>query len=323
VGTLNQDGSAIAQSVSAGDYLADGSLTVAATAWANYILQTDHYVIAFFGYGGYYNPFYYSEGSCDDGSGDCTIGGSYGPLFGVAASIYLGTTIADQLDVPSQYDSSILSKPKGLPGNIQLKVDIWHAAVFGAAAAIANFARSDSSPYHPVPAYLNVVGDCHYLNHGQGVAQRPRTYQIFDQLGHPYAGSAPILVKENILTYSGPAIIASGNWGRNVSADDPISGNGMFDDDVQSGVQGQSKAIQQFWASNFSVPGGLALPSISGYPSGTVPLAINDKISPQKKGIFSQLDITYDPSFIGINGDNGNAPNKYWNGISWNSCGSN
>src|SRR4051794_25112418 len=92
------------------------------------------------------------------------------------------------------------------------------------------------------------------------------------------------LSKENILTYSGPAIIASGNWGRNVSADDPISGSGMFDDDVQSGVQGQSKAIQQFWASNFSVPGGLALPSISGYPSGTVPLAINDEISPQKKG---------------------------------------
>jgi hypothetical protein len=144
-------------------------------------------------------------------------------------------------------------------------------------------------------------------------------------LGLPYAGSKPILVKENVLTYSGSQILAKGNWGRNVPADDPISGNGMFEDDLQALniFAGQSKAVQQFWASNFNVPGGLALPPIPGYASGSVPLIINDRISPVKKGVFSQLDNIYDPSFIGINGDNGNAPNKYWNGIVWNSCGSN
>jgi hypothetical protein len=134
VGTLSQDGSVVAQVDNPGGYLAEGALTAVATAWANYTLQTDHYVVAFFLNGGWYNPFYYSDGSCDDGSSDCTIGGSYGPLYVTVASIYIGSTIADQLDVP-QYDSSVIKKPSGLPGAIQLKADIWHAAVLAAALA--------------------------------------------------------------------------------------------------------------------------------------------------------------------------------------------
>lgn len=89
----------VARHQAVGTGLAAGSMTASANSWDDYELQTDHYVIAFFLDDYYYNPFGYQDGSCD-GVGDCTIGPSGGEIWLVAATIYLGSTVADQTNVP-------------------------------------------------------------------------------------------------------------------------------------------------------------------------------------------------------------------------------
>src|SRR4051812_44657333 len=64
-------------------------------AWDTYDLQTDHYALAYFFSGGYYqNPLYFGDGSCDDASSDCTIGLGGGIFWVEVASIYVGSTLA-------------------------------------------------------------------------------------------------------------------------------------------------------------------------------------------------------------------------------------
>jgi hypothetical protein len=66
----------------------------------------------------------------------------------------------------------------------------------------------------------------------------------------------------------------------------------------------------QFWASGFNIPAGLGIPSVSGLAAGSIPLIVIDKISGVNPGAFAQLNNVYDPNFIGVNGHNGNSPQK-------------
>ena len=76
-------------------------MSAPAINWDDYDLQTDHYIVAFLFYNGYFeNPLYFSEGGCGDANSDCTIGGDNGIYWIEAASIYLGSTLADQTNIP-------------------------------------------------------------------------------------------------------------------------------------------------------------------------------------------------------------------------------
>ena len=316
VATLFDQGTQVAQtSAYAYGGSASANLTANTTDWDIYDLQTDHYAVAYFVSGGYYeNPFDYDgEGECFDDTGDCTFGSGGGDDYYVTvATIYLGSTLAEMLGEPTAGSFVLQKDPTGLPGAVQSKVDAWTPAVVAAALAVKIFIKNNGHP-PSVPAYLVTVGDCQTHAGGTGLPDRIRSYRIFDQYDQPFAGSSPVRVRENVLTYSGPAISADGNWGRNPRADEPIDPNGNFDDELafrNPTSSLQSRAIQQFWASNFSIPTGLTLPSLSGYAPGTLPLAIVDQLSTISKGIWTQLNNVYDPHFIGINGDNGAAPNK-------------
>jgi hypothetical protein len=121
VATLFDDGAQIGQSYSA---VVGGSsfafLNVNGTAWHDYDLQTDYYVFAFDNSGDYYyNPFYFGDGGCDeddeDGS-DCALGsGGDGDYELTEAQLYLGSTIADQGNVPQ--DGSVPPFPDSLYDN--------------------------------------------------------------------------------------------------------------------------------------------------------------------------------------------------------------
>lgn len=115
--------------------------------------------------------------------------------------------------------------------------------------------------------------------------------------------------------------MGGGNWGRS-GQDEPIYSDSHFDDELDFGdivYRRRSQAIQQFWASGFQIPSGLNVPVINGFGTGTLPLLVVDEMA-INKGVFSQLDNVYDPSFIGINYDNGKAANI---NIKGGACGSN
>src|SRR5581483_5070511 len=139
VGTLYQDGTAILQGITpVSANAAAETFNAAAMAWDDYDLQTDHYAVAFFLVGASYeNPLYLGDGSCNDASSDCTIGLGGGVYWLEAATIYLGSTLADQTNVPNDgsvplVDDSFLSS---LPGtgqpssSVVLKSQIWREAI--------------------------------------------------------------------------------------------------------------------------------------------------------------------------------------------------
>ncbi len=117
VGTLYQERTAIAGGVTPilGGRAA-GYLSTPAINWNDYDLQTDHYVVAYFITGGLYqNPLYFSQGSCYDAYSDCTLSGGSGAYWIQAASIYLGSTLADQTNIPQ--DGSVPAFPDALYDN--------------------------------------------------------------------------------------------------------------------------------------------------------------------------------------------------------------
>jgi hypothetical protein len=127
------------------------------------------------------------------------------------------------------------------------------------------------------------------------------------------------LIQENIITTLGPTVLDGGKWGTpGTGAPDPIDNNAEMADDLEQRSPGQPEqdALQQFWAYGFPAPAGFSLPSkpalASGYPALTIPLIIKDGISTTDPGDFGTLGNVYTQSYIGINGDNGNAPNKYY-----------
>ncbi len=98
-------------------------------------------VVAFLPYYSYFeNPLYY-EGyaSGEDSSGDLVFGPGGGVLYLVEASLYLGSTLADQADVPQDgnniplVDDSVynefLAQTQPQQPNILFKVDAWGRSI--------------------------------------------------------------------------------------------------------------------------------------------------------------------------------------------------
>ena len=105
VGMLFENGVPVQQASDYQNGAAGGSLSYPATPWSDYSLQTDHYAVAYLISGGYYNPYYFQGGSCDDGNSDCAYWPGGGNLYLTTAAIFLGSTIADQIAIPQ--DGSI------------------------------------------------------------------------------------------------------------------------------------------------------------------------------------------------------------------------
>jgi len=302
---------------------AGGTLSASANAWDDYTLETDHYAVAFLVSGGYQNPLYFSEGSGDDSSGDVLFEPGGGALYITAASIYIGSTIADQTAVPQDgslpisddsYLNSFLSTSGSIPqSQVTMKVDQWKAAL--AAAWTATLIEHSVDSNAVFPFILQVVGDCETGNQPTGIADRLRTYRLLDGQGHPWKNTNPVLVNENILTYSGPAVTGDGAWGT-PGLEDPKEElqYGTFLDEITQLLLGepQQQFLQQFWARDFKVPSGFTLPGIAGFPTPTIPLLIVDGISKAHKGLFGSLGDVQTQRYVGINGDNGDAPNIYY-----------
>jgi hypothetical protein len=323
VGSLVENGQTLQQGSDYQAGTAGGSLSVPAELMHSYVLQTDHYAVAYFVSGGYYqNPFYFQYGSSCEYSSDCAYwpngGGSF---YLVSAAIYLGSTLSNQSATPmTEADfvavQSRLKNPSGLTSAMQLKVDLWASALLGAAKLSVE--QMGKHPGAVLPGYLEVIGDCQQ----NGVGSRFRTYLLKDVYGHPWHSEVnPVLVGESVWPYPGYSVTGSGHWGSQqfVNPLDKMEW-GSFTDDLAVGSS-ESKAIQQFWATNFSMPENV-YPSLDpifslGSAPAKVPLAIYDPLSASigaqgprpTAGTWGSLDNAYTNTGISINNDGKVAPN--------------
>jgi hypothetical protein len=268
VATLYQNGQAIQQGVATGSSYASGSLSATAIPWNDYTLQTDHYVVAFFAIGlGFYNPFYLGDGSCAYASSDCSIGIGTGPILVIAASIYLGSTLADQTNVP--YSAGLIL-PGRLPSGVSNTSDMQIALrIMALVAAAAIFEAHDigkiSDP--PVPAFVELVdppaGDSYQPNpiFANGV-ERQRVYIVKDSYGRRWEASYPLLVRERFVKISllGSLPDQDGEWTSRASGftfpnAQIINPNdsSMLDFHGFSGFF-SVKLNQYYYASNFQTP---------------------------------------------------------------------
>lgn len=324
VATLSDNGNVIQQASDYQNGSAGGYLSNAAAEWHEFSLQTDHYVVAYLISGGYFqNPYYFQSGYCDE-SGDCTYGPGGGVFYITAASIYLGSTLANQVaiapdgSIPFNDDiSNILPGERTPPpGGFGLVVSKWKQAL--AAAWTITLARQAQDPSVVLPFILQVVGDCqdrHQATSPKGLAERNRYYRVLDGQGRPWPDNRPLLVKENIITWtSGDYVSGGGNWSTAAftpHADEDVKGGIMLDGlraslDTLSGTPPKG-ALQQFYALGFP-SAGFPYPSIPGYSDNTVPLLVLDTLSPSK-GLFGTLSNLYTQPYIEINNDGGMAPN--------------
>lgn len=208
-----------------------------------YDLQTDHYVFAFIAYGdGFENPYYFGDGGCDESQSDCTIGGGYGPLFIAVESIYVGSTLAHQLDIAMDgsvpaldytlYDNFFTSVPPQYPvgPTYQTEIRAW----FTPLAALTAFINpgSGNAALHPIPFIVELGHTGAGANavpldkYGQPnppalpvafppEGERQRTYTLIGSDGRPWP-DAPVVVKETFSNRVGPGTYppADGYWFR-------------------------------------------------------------------------------------------------------------
>ena len=336
VAGLYDEGGLITSNSTTGYGSAGGNLYATATDWHDYDLQTDHYVIAYLAYGGYYeNPYYYDDGSCDDYSSDCTIYTGGGPYYVAAASIYLGSTIAHQTDVPQQdtsvplvdssaYNSFLSQSGQATP---TFSVTTWDKAIADAGAILLTAAaeyksqHSDNTYDFPYPYLLDLVGDTQ-SGSGGGSAERDRTYLLEDTYGRPWLNSKPVTVYETLLYQGGAKQVmpTSNNPSTNGGGWSHQNGemlNGQFLDAYGFQAPGQPVVYfwQRYWATGFNTSSPLNLPPIPGV-TGTpgvsdpiVPLILKIK-NPQAPGscsLFGVQGILLSNSYIGVNGDTGPA----------------
>jgi hypothetical protein len=343
VGTLSQEGTTIAQVVNPGAIgAAAGSLSATAIAWDDYDLQTDHYVVAFFISGGYFeNPLYYGDGSCDDASSDCTIGEGGGVYWVTAASIYLGSTLAHQTNVPqdgsialvsdSAYNSFLSSAPQPIPSGVTFSVDSWTTAL-QTIAPILFVARSvwadqnPNNPYiYPLPYLVDLVGDTQSTPSAGNNARRDRTYLLEDTYGRPWSNSNPVKISEKFVYVGGvqavmpppnnPSNSNNAPWG----PPDEMSA-GQFTDyyGFQSAAQPSVWYLQFYWAWGFTVPSEFTLPTVVGVNDGSIlgmsgtaiPLMIKSKnpaTAFQNCAMFGAQGVLLTTQYIGINGEAGPA----------------
>jgi hypothetical protein len=324
VATLFDDGTQVAQtSAYAYGGSASANLTANATAWDDYDLQTDHYAVAYFVSGGYYeNPFDYDgEGACFDDSGDCTFGSGGGDDYYVTvATIYLGSTVADQEYAPDNgnqapllgldmYSSFLAQVGQSPTTSVWQYLIEWNSSIgtIAGAAIVAENAlnpqRFHPGPY-PIPRELELVSDV-YEDPSAASKLRIRTYLIRDTNGFPWCCNHPLTVTEQFTAILGTGIVPEAhNWilGRG----DDIDSNGQMSDNHQLNPNNSNPVSfwQRYWASGFNAPN-FNPPSILGYPPGIVPLMIKDLKSHCKPGVFGTQGMYFNSNFIGINGDMG------------------
>ena len=341
VGTLYQDGTAIAQGAIASAGTAGGYLTAPAIAWDTYDLQTDHYALAYFFSGGYYqNPFYFGDGSCGDVSSDCTIGLGSGIFWVEVASIYVGSTLADQTNVPqdgsippfnqSLYDTFLASSqppyPTGAVFTAEVKEWIKRLTIVGLlakAAVDANVAESSPAVPYMVELLKPPAGD-EYVDNPQvrpPQGERQRRYILKDTQGHPWR-NVPVTVRERFSNKVGPGVLpaADGIWynGPTIPGAQALDNHQQMTDHYGLGALFASEVgfIQYYYAFGFTAPSWLQLPSgfsLPGVgPTGlAVPLWIKDAYNSCATGLKDPIAgqaVRFSPNYTGIAGDNGPPP---------------
>lgn len=350
VATLYQDGQPIRQAMAIDPSDAQGSLTATAAPLSDYTLQTDHYVLALVPIGGsFYNPSYFGDGSCDDASSDCSIGIGNGPILVIAASIYLGSTVADQTAVPIPF--TYLTSTQ-LPSSVAHTSDmIQQIAVLAALTEVAindawSVGNSVSDP--PVPSFIQMTctvnvpsgvcptaatwpGDIYApdTTKANGV-KRERTYIVKDAYGKPWNKTYPLLIKERFFQISllGSLPAADGRWvseaskpmhsGESVQWIDGISGR-MVDSYGFAGLFAV-QYNQYYYATEFQLPPRWNFSSSAAF---NWPLIISDKFNTCVQGEASLpgQTINLTPTGVGVNGDSG--PPQGYNGRPGHSgCGS-
>jgi len=334
VATLYQDGQAIQQGIATGSSSASGSLSATAIPWNDYTLQTDHYVVAFFPIGfDFYNPFYLGDGSCVYASSDCSIGIGSGPILVIAASIYLGSTLADQSAVPldgtlptfdtSAYDSFLQSTQPPYPSGAVFKAQIVEWAkriatvytVIRLAEALGNPSKSTD---YPIPFYVDLVEDVFDMGKGE----RQRTFIIKDINGNPWNMARPLRVRERFSNIStccgGTAPDPDGVWSNKlsfISSKEVLIENSSFTDHHRGNPLNpgaQVNYLQYYYATDFTLapwqmPQSIlfSVPGVSTF-GPTLPLWIRDRLNKciQISAIAAE-GISFSGPHIYIDGDNG------------------
>lgn len=335
MGTLFDNGTVIQQGQDIESGAAGGGLSATANNWDDYELQTDHYVVAYFVYGDYYeNPLYYQEGSCDD-SGDCTIGPGGGVYYVVEANIYLGSTIADQTNVPqdasaiglasdSAFDQFLASAPQPVPSGVMFTKDAWEKAIRDVAAQIflargVYATQNPSNPYiYPLPYLVELIDDTQTSPGGNNLPERDRTYILKDSYGRPWSRANPVSISE-IFSFIG------GSKSVMPAPNNPTNPNytpwtSPFTDMYGFQFIGQPKVWywQMYYASGFEAPGfpSLPIPGVTGLPniSGPIiPLMIVSKDLSHLpncmyygiQGILLSPPTDATAGYVGINSDTG------------------
>lgn len=334
VATLFDEGAQVSQATTPVNVSTAAGLSANATAWHDYDLQTDHYAIAYFISGGYYeNPFYWGN-SCDAETGDCTVDSGGGYAYWItAAAIYMGSTLADQTNVPQDgslppfSDQSvwgILQSGQTIPTGPKLSADTWKSTLLATVPALelAESTYAKSGQTHPLPMFLDLTDETQ-IAWVQGVSQpsRTRTYLVKDTTGHAWGSTyPPVTIFEKFIKVFGTGGMPDANnpsfhklgWNR---SNKDLRPDGSMDDEITTLFpQPEVDYLQLFWATGLDAPG-LVLPSTVaslGLPplpddlsSPQIPLFIRDHRSNCKQGGFSLQGIELNPQFVGINGDTG------------------
>jgi len=308
VATLFDNGTQINQL--SGTYFA--MMSGNANAWDDYDLQTDHYVDAFDDSGVYYNPLYFGEDGCDgeieDGT-DCTLGSGEGSYVLAEAELYLGSTIADQTNVPQNgssppcpsrlYDNfleSFAASPYPNGPDFYCNTNNWWPALaaFGAAVAVGEASSSNPQSSNQIPFLVELQPGNHndyYDNSNESESSwnettRFRYYMLKDTYGRPWVASNNVIVGERFSDRVGAALpAANGLWyggmpvngGQAILSDPPGNMNDHYGLNPLSQSVGY---IQYYYAYRFTppswlnFPGGLLAPvlppSLPGYTGGPV-----------------------------------------------------
>ncbi len=326
------------------------TMSANATAWDDYDLQTDHYAVSYFLTGDYYlNPLYWGN-DCEDAEGDCSIDGIEDfDYYLTAQAIYLGSTLADQTYIPldgsvppfndAVYDNFVASSAPPYPSNVSFKINVkaWfkQLSIFGAAVALTwkNHNYESTQLTNPIPFLVDLNpmpdGDSYqtYTSANSGL-KRQREYVVKDILGRPWPG-ANIAINERFSDKVGPGKLPDpdGYWhlGGTVPPQYTLSEETLFQD--HQGIRdllvdniaysallgGEVGFIQYFYASGFSpppwmsLPSGFSLPGIANTAQGiVVPLWIKDSYNGCSRHVFvAGQPVRLNPGYVGFNGDAG------------------
>ncbi len=269
------------------------TMTANANAWDDYDLQTDHYAVAYLVSGDYYlNPFYWGD-DCEDAVGDCSIDGIEDfDYYLTAQTIYLGSTLADQMYVPQDgslpvfdetpYDNflSVWSIPPTNPIGAQfignLRLWLGRLAAVGAIIGLQNQSSLNYVNSNPIPLVLDLSypsGDYYATaNEYAGGHIRERAYNVRDNLGRLWTGK-PLVIAERFSDPIGPGSLpaADGIWYSGGAAPSPGSkaltfGYEMTDKYGLGLYQAEVGYIQYYYAYGFAPPSWLRLPSTFSLP---------------------------------------------------------